>query len=190
MLLKLFDSGMKPNPTLLLTVAMLYSNPQMGRFLLENGASASDRDIVSALQPNKNIPASIFYKQNFAVPFNAPESPVCFAIGAAPHLLPLLLEKGANPDGKNLMGRSALILAVMKNDLKSVKILLEHNANIENDDGFLSPLALAVKLDKEPIVRFLLSRGANPNGKGNPLQMAKLKGNKEMISLLTQAGAH
>ena len=116
-------------------------------------------------------------------------SPVAFAVLSAPELLSLILEKRANPNGKNQLGKTALIQATMNGDLKSVKLLISYKADIELDDGKFSPLATAVRSNHPEIVKYLLEKGANPNGKGNPLKFAKDLQNTELISALQKAGA-
>ena len=100
-----------------------------------------------------------------------------------------MLKKGANPNGKNQFGRTALIQAITNNDLKSAKILVEHKADIELDDGKFTPLASAVQGNKLEIAKYLLEKGADPNGKGNPLLLAKQGDNKTLVTILTNAGA-
>ena len=100
-----------------------------------------------------------------------------------------MLKKGANPNGKNQFGKTALIQAIMNNKLSDVKLLLAHNADIDLDDGVLTPLAAAVKFQLVEMTKFLLAKGADPNGKGNPLLLAKQGDNKALVTILKNAGA-
>src|SRR5262249_524194 len=52
--------------------------------------------------------------------------------------------------------RSPLYKAVTTNDIAKVRQLLSHGADVENGDGYVTPLELAASAGKREIVRALL----------------------------------
>lgn len=94
--------------------------------------------------------------------------------------------------------RRPLELAADRGDLAEVERLIAAGADIEGNDGTLSPLLQAASYEKNvAIVRVLLAAGANPNGKGkragmcwaSPLGRATSSGNAAATRLLLEAGA-
>lgn len=78
-------------------------------------------------------------------------------------VLKLLLSKRINGlEERNIDGETPLFVAVAANDLASVKVLLEHGANVDakNHQGE-TPLMMAYAYAEEGIVDLLLKRGAN-----------------------------
>lgn len=86
-------------------------------------------------------------------------------------------------------GRKPLNWAAYYNHLEILKLLVEHNADIngQNITGF-SPLHHAVESDNEQAVKLLLELGANQNSKNKrgktPLDMAIANNQKNIISIL------
>ena len=58
---------------------------------------------------------------------------------------------------------SLLIKAVMFEHLKLVEFLLQEGANIDADDGLMTPLIYALRDDDDLCMRYLLEQGADPN---------------------------
>ena len=77
--------------------------------------------------------------------------------------LGFLLAKGARPDLQNKEGETALHLASQLGWTEGAEMLLRFKANVDttNSRGE-TPLILAVQKRDLPMVRLLLSRGANP----------------------------
>ena len=107
-----------------------------------------------------------------------------------------LLEKGA-PVQKD--GESALHSAMMHSRREIAALLLEAGANIEASDRAKrfadTPLTRCVVNSDESCLRWLLARGANPNGRADnqglyPLAVACLYGNLSKVKILLEAGAH
>ncbi|VDO02929.1 unnamed protein product, partial [Rodentolepis nana] len=72
-----------------------------------------------------------------------------------------LLMNGADVNGVDEFGRTALHVAVDNNDEASVSILLLHNCNLEiYDYTGLSPLVVAVENNNIYMVRYLVAHGA------------------------------
>jgi len=101
-----------------------------------------------------------------------------------------LLAKGGDPNARRLDGATPLIIA-SNNDLKVVELLLLKGANVNLPklDGWTA-LHEAAKRDNEPMVRFLMSYGANPKAThqgGAPWFFAPPKG-KVRVFLMQAAG--
>ncbi len=103
-----------------------------------------------------------------------------------------MLKKGADPNGKNKDGETALMWAI--HDLEKLKILLEHGADInaKANTGNTALLLGAVGASQYDLVSFLLQNGADPAIKNlrreNPLMRAALFGDTATLGLLISKG--
>lgn len=105
-----------------------------------------------------------------------------------------LLKQGANVDGKNIDGSTALHLAAEDGQTETIKILIEAGANIHARDlRQETPLHSAAARGKSEAVRLLLEKKANPdavNKFGNtPLHLSAGNGYSETTKILIEAGA-
>ena len=104
----------------------------------------------------------------------------------------LLFELGADIDAPVVFSWSMLHKAVSDGDLKLVRALLDHGAdvNIHNND-VSPPLVFAISRDSPELVRLLLERGAYIDTQLNDgrtvLEFAMERGNEEVIGLLQDA---
>lgn len=127
------------------------------------------------------------------------ELPLCKAIQYSPSLVPLLLEYGADPSGD---GDACIPLwdAITHNADASeslIELLLNAGANpfVERSLDGSTPLFEAVVYGNYPLVRHLLSMGANPNPQCAeniytlPLTMAINEADVGMVQELLDAGA-
>lgn len=92
-------------------------------------------------------------------------SPLLWAVYRVDHgLVKELLERGAKPDVRNVLGTTALCEAVSIADVQMVEMLLKAKAdpNIGNDDD-QTPLMLAARTGSLPIAQALLKAGAKVN---------------------------
>ena len=92
----------------------------------------------------------------------------------------------------NLAGESALMIAAIKGDLASVRLLLDRDARI-NQPGW-TPLHYAASGPEPMTVEWLLDRGAevdalSPNG-STPLMLAAQYGSEGSVDLLLTRGAN
>lgn len=107
-----------------------------------------------------------------------PMMPVAYFSDISPKILELLLQFGGDPNSKkrfslrmidydteiqDTINRHAITDAA-GTDLKKVKLLLKYGADINPKEG-LSPLYMAVALDKMEIALYLLENGADYNEK-------------------------
>ncbi|KAI0836249.1 ankyrin repeat-containing domain protein [Hypoxylon sp. FL0890] len=117
--------------------------------------------------------------------------PVCMAVHQPPilkRLLPALAEPRAF--------KGVMEMAVVANQLESVKLLLKAGVSVEDrNGGVFSPLTTAIREDRKEIVHFLLEEaGADVNAPGEHLPIVKalrrLHGaDTEIVELLLKHGA-
>ncbi|MFN3192835.1 MAG: ankyrin repeat domain-containing protein, partial [Aureliella sp.] len=88
------------------------------------------------------------------------------AIWQAPSMLPWLLKNGVHPDSRHYSGdNTPLMQAAADDDVKTMKILLEHGAdpNSRNSENEL-PLGFACSYQSWDAARLLVHSGADVNG--------------------------
>ena len=89
---------------------------------------------------------------------------------------------------------SLLIRAVLFEHKELVEFLLQEGANIDTDDGVMTPLLCALKHDDDLCMRYLLKKGADPNRRPAntgtpPLAWASSHGELAKVKILLEAGA-
>jgi ankyrin repeat protein len=103
-----------------------------------------------------------------------------------------LLKQGVNPNAKpDLWGKTALIVAVERNDVEMVRLLLDSGADPDLLAGGYTPLGRAAFLGYDHVAALLLKYGADPDFKskdGNtPLTAAASMNRLEVIRVLIPA---
>jgi hypothetical protein len=105
-----------------------------------------------------------------------------------------LLEKGADPNARNVVSWTPLHVVASKNHIEIAKLLLEHGAdpNVQEEHG-RTPLHVAVSKNYVDMVRLLLEHGADPNTQDEnghtPLHWAAFYGQVDVVRLLLEHGA-
>lgn len=102
-----------------------------------------------------------------------------------------LLKRHANPDVRNRVGDTPLMLAAYSGKQGAAELLIGAGAQIDHDGW--TALHYAVFAEKPAMVTFLLGKGAKvnapaPNGQ-TALMLAAKNGNVEIAKILLQAGA-
>jgi uncharacterized protein len=106
-----------------------------------------------------------------------------------------LMERGMSPHHRSWHGVTLLHDMAQNGDLAKARLLLDHGAELDliEDEYRSTPLGLAARWGRRPLVELLLSRGANPNAAGaawsTPLAWARRKGHAEIERMLVTAGA-
>ena len=106
-----------------------------------------------------------------------------------------LLERGADVQTARPDGMTALHWAAMRSDLELADMLLYAGANLEATTrlGRHTPLHVAGRSGRAPVVRALLEAGADPHARtasgATPLHLAAQAGNAEAVAALLDHGA-
>ncbi|KAK7212567.1 hypothetical protein V2G26_019745 [Clonostachys chloroleuca] len=145
---------------------------------------ASGMDLSEATDISKNLTYGLDYSQNFTM--------LTWAIDAGYiSIISLCLSKGSFANEEDPSGDSPLGMAVRRNNLEMVQLLLDNGAKPQN----CGPQVLidAVQSQNIDIVRALLDHGCDPNksdGHYRPLKVAHNRQNDELVQLLVAYGAN
>lgn len=144
-----------------------------------------------------NLPISklfIEYGANVNYVSSAYGTPLICAL-PYPELVKLLLNSGADVNGRTISNWTALMYAcTMHDSLELVKLLIDKGADINAMTDLKStPLAIAIFNQNVESVRVLVEKGADVNcvdylGR-TPLMRARERKSQEIISILLNAGA-
>lgn len=107
-----------------------------------------------------------------------------------------LLKSGENSEQYNENGLTPLWMAVFKNDILSVKTLVEHGADVNGlTKKGMPPIMVGSMMNALESVKILLENGADINWKSSatsnqqPIRFASKKGSIAFIQMLLLAGA-
>jgi ankyrin repeat protein len=173
-------------------------NPEMIALLISKGASLTALDewrrspLAAALATRKAKAVEALLQRGAPIDSSA-------LVGAASWrgsaYLELFLNRGADPNGQDPMGRTPLVTAAEADSLEAVKLLLARGADPKLADGTrLTALHAWAGLGHElELGQLLLARGADPNAKdyggATPLFFAASAGSTEKMKLLLAHGA-
>ena len=165
---------------------------RLGRPSLDKAIKKRYRAPVEALLKH-DLPVDVqVYHRHYAVLYEA----LVYDSSSDLAIVRLILDHGTDPDGivYNVLDNeeSALFVAVRKESLSSVELLLDAGADPESHCQVLkmSPLQLALTRNQRDTAKLLLERGADPNtvsGRGSvgtAIQMASAADDTEMVRLL------
>lgn len=110
-------------------------------------------------------------------------------------LAALAIEAGADPNLFNEESQnSPLSLAITRDDLDMVQLLLDAGAEFEWPELNYSALQMVAPFAGADVTQALLNAGAHPDGVGEqlgiPLASAAFEGNYEVVAVLLNAGAN
>jgi ankyrin repeat protein/L-ascorbate metabolism protein UlaG (beta-lactamase superfamily) len=159
-----------------LSRAIMFDQADAAEFLINRGAMLNPRI----------LPANTADTVRFFPPL--------LAVRNNPRMMNLLLDKGADPNGRNPDGTTALYVSTYWDSLSCMEALLNKkaNPNLANSAG-RTPLFSAVQRGKLAQMDLLLASSANPNLADNdgltPLHAAAIQGNDTAAIRLIAAGA-
>ncbi|EAX97563.1 ankyrin repeat protein, putative [Trichomonas vaginalis G3] len=112
-----------------------------------------------------------------------------------PSLLEYFLSLGANINGKDEVGRTALHIAARKNSQEAAEFLISHGANVNGkDDEGKTALHTAALENSTETAEILISHGANINEKNEggrtALHIAALMNHRRIAEVLISHGAN
>lgn len=145
----------------------------MVEFLLSELAKNSETSAMLAVQVNETLAAAATHGRN--------------------RIVLRMLSRGADIDFKRARGIKTwtppLALAASNGNLETVKLLLDHGADIKAGNRTQSALGAAVRKHQTTIARLLLEKGADPNSIYlDGLFPAAERGDAEMVELLLNMG--
>lgn len=162
---------LEKNPNLTTLKDPYYSFSLLFTAVLNNKIRSTEKLLMSGFDPN--MVSDTIHGEG-----SMPMMPVAYFSDISPKILELLLQFGGDPNSKkrfslrmidydteiqDTINRHAITDAA-GTDLKKVKLLLKYGADINPKEG-LSPLYMAVALDKMEIALYLLENGADYNEK-------------------------
>ncbi|ORY56323.1 ankyrin repeat-containing domain protein [Pseudomassariella vexata] len=186
------------SPKGILETAVVHNNVEALKWLLENGVSPNDKvpktgatPLTSAIRDNKLELVDLLLSHGADPNVRGQDWPVCMAV-RQPAILKRLLPALAEPRAF----KGVMEMAVVANQLDSVKLLLEAGVSVEDrNGGVFSPLTTAIRERHKGIVKYLLNEGgADPNAPGEHLPIVKAlrrmeAGDMEIIEMLLSKGA-
>lgn len=107
-------------------------------------------------------------------------------------IVKFLIEKGSDPNAKNISGATPLHLAARKAYTGPMEALISAKAeiNAKNDDGEETPLHIAVQKGDVAAIELLLKNGADPNARmtdgTRPMDIAEKKEKSEVRKIMTK----
>ncbi|KIW85275.1 hypothetical protein Z517_00665 [Fonsecaea pedrosoi CBS 271.37] len=177
--------------------AVAHNNKDALMYLLDQHVSPNDRSaegytpLTTAIRDERLDFVDILLANGADPGIRGQDWPICMAV-KRPEILRKLLPSVSNPRAV----KGVLEMAVVANQLESIKLLLKAGVNVEDKNGgVFSPLTTAIREDRKEIVRFLLDEaGADVNAPGEHLPIIKAirrfrNGDTEILEMLLARGA-
>ena len=186
-------------PKGIVEMAVRSGNAEALTWLLDQGVSPNDRSaeggytpLTTAIRERKADVVALLLARGADPNLRGEDWPVCMAV-RDPVMLQRLLPLVDDPRAH----KGVLEMAVVADQLESVKLLLAAGVSVEDKNGgVFSPLTTAIREDRRDITRFLLSAdggAADPNAPGEHLPLVKairrFRGDTFYIDLLLANGA-
>ncbi|KAF2429033.1 ankyrin [Tothia fuscella] len=157
------------------------------KYLIKNGVNLNDRTI----REDRTEIVDLLLASGADPNIRGEDWPIAMAV-KRPTVLKKLLTTTTNPSAV----RGIIEMAVVANELESIKMLLDAGVSVEvKTGGVFSPLTTALREDRTDLVRFLLYEAhADPNAPGEHLPIIKAirrcRGkDTECIEMLLERGA-
>ncbi|KIY00906.1 uncharacterized protein Z520_03572 [Fonsecaea multimorphosa CBS 102226] len=177
--------------------AVAHNNKDALMFLLDQKVSPNDRSaegytpLTTAIRDERLDFIDVLLANGADPGIRGQDWPICMAV-KRPEILRKLLPSVSNPRAF----KGVLEMAVVANQLESIKLLLKAGVNVEDKNGgVFSPLTTAIREDRKEIVRFLLDEaGADVNAPGEHLPIIKAirryrNNDTEIMEMLLARGA-
>ncbi|EXJ66932.1 uncharacterized protein A1O5_10127 [Cladophialophora psammophila CBS 110553] len=177
--------------------AVAHNNKDALMYLLDQHVSPNDRGaegytpLTTAIRDDRVELVDILLAHGADPGIRGQDWPICMAV-KRPEMLRKLLPSLSNPRAV----KGVLEMAVVANQLESIKLLLKAGVHVEDKNGgVFSPLTTAIREDRKEIVRFLLDEaGADVNAPGEHLPIIKAirrcrNGDTDIIEMLLARGA-
>jgi ankyrin repeat protein len=184
-------------PKGIMETAVAHNDKEAILYLLDQGVNPNDRcpeggstALTTAIRENRGELVDLLLSRGADPSIRGENWPLCMAV-KQPSILRKLLASTPNPRAF----RGVVEMAVVANQLESVKMLLAAGVSVEDKNcGVFSPLTSAIREERKDIVRYLLDvANADPNAPGEHLPMVKAlrkyRGDSEIIQLLLSRGA-
>lgn len=185
-------------PKGILQVAVEHKNKEALLYLLNQGVNPNDRDsdgytaLTTAIRDNQDEMVDILLQHGASPAVRGQDWPITMAV-KKPAILRRILT--AVPKGHHAKG--IIEMAVVANELESIKLLLAAGFSVEDKTGgVFSPLTSALREERTEIVRYLLDEaGADINAPGEHLPIVKAlrrcrgSNDTERIEMLLVRGA-
>ncbi|KAH0537558.1 hypothetical protein FGG08_005657 [Glutinoglossum americanum] len=171
--------------------AVYHNSIESVEFLLDVGADPNERydelwsPLTTAIRDDHPEIISLLLSRGADPNLEGQGVPLAMAV-KRPELLKQLIAGGADISRyKGLIER-----AVYHNSIESVEFLLDAGVDPnEKRDEFWSPLTTAIRDDHPEVISLLLSRGADPNLKGQDVPLAMAVKRPELLKQLIAGGA-
>ncbi|KAG5760507.1 hypothetical protein H9Q72_011378 [Fusarium xylarioides] len=193
----LVDAGVNlSSPKGIVETAVSVNNMEALTWLLEKGMNPNDKNpkghspLTTAIRENRVEMVDFLLSHGADPNVRGQDWPVCMAVRNPP-VLKRILSVLAEPRAF----KGVMEMAVVANQLESVKLLLTAGVSVEDKNGgVFSPLTSAIREDRKDIVWFLINEGgADINAPGEHLPVVKAlrryRGDSEMLEFLLEHGA-
>ncbi|KAF4438649.1 ankyrin 3 [Fusarium acutatum] len=193
----LVDAGVNlSSPKGIVETAVSVNNMEALTWLLEKGMNPNDKNpkghspLTTAIRENRVEMVDFLLSHGADPNVRGQDWPVCMAVRNPP-VLKRILSVLAEPRAF----KGVMEMAVVANQLESVKLLLAAGVSVEDKNGgVFSPLTSAIREDRKDIVWFLVNEGgADINAPGEHLPVVKAlrryRGDSEMLEFLLEHGA-
>lgn len=195
----LVNAGVKlSSPKGIIETAVSCNNMEALNWLLDQGMSPNDKSpkgqtpLTSAIRDNRIDIVGLLLARGADPNIRGQDWPVCMAVRNPP-----ILKKILNVLAEPRAFKGVMEMAVVANQLESVKLLLAAGVSVEDKNGgVFSPLTTAIREDRKDIVKFLLTEGgADINAPGEHLPIVKAVRryhgeDSDIIEMLLEHGAN